>query len=136
MSTLVLVLAAGMTIPGDVPKEVSWEVEQGLDLRGQWEGVWYWPCGMNDNMTLCRGTLTLGACGPLRTSNIVDEGGGLCRLSAHGWVMPGIYQQQSDRVIICFRRMYSREDKDKRPTSFQRTSEQHLLILHRVKPAK
>jgi len=33
MSTLVLVLAAGMAIPGDIPEKVSAEIEQGLVRR-------------------------------------------------------------------------------------------------------
>jgi hypothetical protein len=130
MSIYAMALVAGLTL-GDVPAPVSGEVVEGLDLRGEWEGVWHWPCGTNDPVTLSRGTMTFEETGPMRVSAIVDEGGGLCRLAAHDWKMPGIYRQQPDRVMICFR-----ESKDQRPTAFQRTSEQHLLILHRVKPDK
>jgi hypothetical protein len=33
-SALAMILAAGMTAPGDVPKEAMEEIEQGLDVRG------------------------------------------------------------------------------------------------------
>ena len=39
MSTLVLVLAAGMAIPANGPEKVSGEVEQGLVLSWEWEGT-------------------------------------------------------------------------------------------------
>jgi hypothetical protein len=130
MSTLVLVMAAGMVL-GDGPQRVSGEVEQGLDLRGEWEGTWYWPCGLNDPMQLSRGTMTLASGGRGSTSVIADEGGGRCRFSIIHRLMLGIYEQDPDRVIICFR-----EGGEERPVSFERTAEQHLLILHRVKPGK
>jgi hypothetical protein len=39
MSTLAIVLTAAMVVPGNGPEMVSWEMEQGLDLSGEWEGV-------------------------------------------------------------------------------------------------
>src|SRR5262245_34117632 len=41
MSALMLILTAAMVVPGDGPEKVSGEVsekEQGLDLKGKWEG--------------------------------------------------------------------------------------------------
>jgi hypothetical protein len=129
MSTLVLVLAAGITIPGNGPEMVSAEMERGLDLSGTWEGTWHWTCGVKFHIELCQGKMT--AIGPAKTSWITDEGRGFCRFSANKWVMLGIYEQHQDRVMICFR-----EGNKERPRSFTRTDEQHLLILHRVTPRK
>ena len=131
MSTLVLILTAAMAVPGNGPEKVSGEMEQGLDLRGEGEGTWRWPCGMKDQMKLCQGTMISEDIGPVETSWIIDEGRGLCRFSANKWVMLGIYEQHQDRVMICFR-----EGNKERPRSFKRTDEQHLLPLHRVKCIK
>ena len=40
-SALAMVLMAAMTVPGNGPEKVSGEVEKRLDLRGEWEGVWW-----------------------------------------------------------------------------------------------
>lgn len=38
-SALAMILAVGMTVPGDVPKEGMGEIEERLDLSGKWEGT-------------------------------------------------------------------------------------------------
>jgi hypothetical protein len=52
MSTLVLILAAGTTVPGSGPEKVSAEMVQGLDLRGEWEGAFDVPTGLAKNARL------------------------------------------------------------------------------------
>ena len=38
-SALAMILTAAMAVPASGPEKVSGEVEQGLDLRGEWEGL-------------------------------------------------------------------------------------------------
>jgi hypothetical protein len=40
MSALAMILVAAMGLPGDGSEKVSGEMEQGLDLRGTWEGTY------------------------------------------------------------------------------------------------
>jgi hypothetical protein len=39
MSALAMILTAAMAVPRNGPENVSGEVEQGLDLREEWEGI-------------------------------------------------------------------------------------------------
>jgi len=130
-SALAMILAAGMTVPGDVPKEVSGEIEQGLDLRGEWEGTL-------DNGRKAK-TMSVHLSGTrIRFTNddesvsydhrIVDEGKNKLRFNDK---LPGIYRQDGARLNICYRC-----DGKGRPTSFRGGDGQVLLSLHRVKPRK
>jgi hypothetical protein len=136
MSTLVLVLVTTMAVPGSGPEMVSGEMEQGLDLRGKWKGTLHlephrvksvevWPDGdwseihTKDEPGFYR----------VKTRN---EGGGRVSLNfSDEVVFLGIYRQDGDHTIICFR-----VEGEGRPISFQAGDSQHLLILHRVKPRK
>lgn len=40
MSALAMILTAAIVVPGDVPEKVLGEIEQRLDLSGEWEGTW------------------------------------------------------------------------------------------------
>jgi hypothetical protein len=140
MSTLVLMLTAAMAVPGNGPEMVSGEVKltDPLDLSGEWLGVWKvykteyeveqidgrgawsirgFPKGIQAGM---RGSFYL-------TPNVTDEGEGRLLLK---WLYPslGIYHQDGDDLIICFR-----DAREGRPLSF-RVGDGDLLILHRVKP--
>jgi hypothetical protein len=137
MSTLVLVLATAMVVPGSGPEKVSGEMEQGLDLRGEWEGVWksdtdeYEVHQIGGKGAWSYRRLPRGKRGPIYlTPDVADEGKGRLRLM---WGVPclGIYEQDGDCVTICFR-----DARKGRPTSFRAGDGQHLLIIHRVKPHK
>jgi hypothetical protein len=109
-------------------------VEQGLDLRGKWEGVWCQE-GMTSEVKFADNTLTLilGYV-PLPASawSFIDESKGKLRINVKGESpMLGIYQIELDRVLIC----YCADGKN-RPRTLQATGSQFLLILRRVKPRK
>jgi hypothetical protein len=136
MSTLVLMLTAAMAVPGNGPEMVSAEMEEGLDLRGRWEGIWHlkshrvrsvevWPVD---------GWLEIHAKDDdwFHMVKPRDEGSGRASLNFNDVaVFPGIYRQDGDHIIICYR-----EDGNRRPSSFRAGDGQELLILHRVKPRK
>jgi hypothetical protein len=134
MSAFVLLLAAGLA-PGDSPEAAAGEVEQRLNLRGRWAGAWYGDGGplkvrMDDgNLTVftSNGLPCFG--GPLR---MTDEGvGRCCCVVADRVSLPGIYRQEGDRLLICFR-----WPRASRPASFWGGDSQVLLILRRVPPKK
>ncbi len=131
MSTLVLVMAAGMAIPGDVPREAMEEIEQGLDLRGQWEGRLGIEPGSTPVASYKDGRLTvIRPDGPCSVAmKVIDEGGGKCRCRLAGQEVLGIYQWQGEQLVLCIGR------HEKRPATFQ-IEDGLLLILHRVKPSK
>jgi hypothetical protein len=140
MSALAMILTAAMMVPGDWPEKVSGEVRkpQQLDLRGEWRGIRktekdkyevYASEGMGS--LSCR-RLPKGRQGPFYLSpRITDEGGGKLRLI--WWDNPclAIYEQDGDRLTICFR-----DARKGRPISFRSSDGHDLLILHRVKPRK
>ena len=136
MSTLVLTLAA-MAVPGSGPESISAEMVQGLDLRGEWEGLWWkeqgdfiWV-GYRDLVGVKGLSYREGELVYRRRFNVVDEGNGMLRATLGRVERLGIYQRQSDRLIICLR-----DAENGRPTSFKGGDGQSLLILHRVKPRK
>jgi hypothetical protein len=139
-SALAIVLTAAMAVPGNGPERVSGEMEQGLDLRGEWEGIWWhgsdcagvaeWSDGMimgRFGDSPCFLFLFLNWC------FIKDEGDGRCLYENFPGDRDrlGIYEQDADRLVICI----GRTDK-RRPSSFTTGDDRHLLILHRVKPRK
>ena len=140
-SALAMILAAGMTVPGDVPKEAMEEIEQGLDLRGRWEGFLFmgdkrkpWEVAIVIGSEKKQGVASFDLRLLLLLGRVVDEGKGRFRASDKYAVLEdilGIYQQDGDRLMICYR------DASKGwPTSFLSCKDQSLVILHRVKPAK
>jgi hypothetical protein len=133
MTTLVLVLAAGMAVPGIGPEKVSGEIEQGLDMRGEWRGTLRdsrddWKTA--DLATLRGDKLTLPAYNNGFVFEITDEGKGRIRILWGIDVFLGIYDQRGDYLVFSFRK-----EKYGRPASFK-AEHGRLLILHRVKPAK
>jgi hypothetical protein len=138
MSTLVLMLTAAMAVPGNGPESISAEMEQGLDLRGEWEGTWRLADGPLYYATIDR-KLLFGYPDPdeagiiLYVDSFIDEGNGRFQIRPKDddscWL--GIYEQSNDRVRMCFV-----EEGKQRPTAFSGGNGQHLLILHRVKPGK
>jgi hypothetical protein len=103
-SALARILAAGMVI-GDGPEKVSREVERGLDLRGEWEGM-----GVNGweeaTVRLKGDVLTLGIGGQKGTYHIqfADDGHGKFRMSMTD--MPpqiqGRYEMGEGSVVLTF----------------------------------
>jgi hypothetical protein len=141
MSALAMLLTAAMVTPVDVSEKVSGEVKltDSLDLSGEWQGVWkaadkaeYEVHQLEGRGAWSYRRLPKGQQGPAYLSpGITDEGEGRLRLT---WVDDpclGIYEQDGDCLIICFR-----EARKGRPLSFRSGDGQHFLILHRVKPGK
>jgi hypothetical protein len=133
-SALAMVLTAAMAVPGNGPETVSAEMEQGLDLSGRWEGVYINADeGMMEARLRDGGIgLATGEGGSFIKSIFTDEGGGSVRFILND-AAPylGIYEQQEDDIVICFR-----FTDDGRPTSIRVADGPYLLILHRVKPRK
>ena len=138
MYTLVMALAASLVMGND-PAAVSAETEQRLDLRGEWEGFMREAGHGLYRAWISNGVLTGRALNhpgvsitPLPVSRIVDERPGEVRLrwGARSQYL-GIYEQEGERIVICYR-----HEQSGRPTSFRTGDGQHLLILHRVKPRK
>jgi hypothetical protein len=133
-SALAMILAAGIAIPGDGPGKVSGEVEQELDLRGEWEGTLRNYHGVRSRFRFGNGEVVvindqmqevMGA-----RLSFTDEGKGKVRLRLNGdQVYLGIYRQEGDRFFSCF-------SSDQRPTDFRLTKERCLIDMHRVKPRK
>jgi hypothetical protein len=128
-SALAMVLKAAMAVPGNGPRRVSEEMERGLDLSGGWEGTNYYS-NPTQHIALANGKITISLAGefPCKTR---DEGRGRFRLTVRGFHYLGIYKWEGDTVILCVR-----VESNGRPTSFKPGDDQHLLILHRVKPGK
>jgi hypothetical protein len=136
MSTLVVILAAAMAVPGIGPEAVSGEMERGLDLSGKWEGTWLqldWQVPV-ERANLDEGKLVTSH-GPWHSRfdlTATDEGKGRLRLRLSEWNCLGIYEFHDDGIRICFR-----SADQGYPSSFQvDKGGQRLLILHRVKPRK
>jgi len=132
MSTLVLTLAA-MVVPGNGPETVSGEMEQALDLRGEWVGYEWdewrtiWAMEVRRGELSGRSLLDNALFFPV-LFQMVDEGGGKLRFLDR----LGIYQQDGERLIICLGRFAIHEH----PKFFRGGEGQELLILRRVKPRK
>jgi hypothetical protein len=129
-SALAMVLMAAMAVPGNGPENVSREVEQRLDLSGEWEGIYTTDKEQTLRVHLNRYRVRLenDDCDFAFDNSMVDEGRGRLRFQG----LLGIYQQDEERLIICLGRIGTHE----RPTSFRIGNGQSLLILHRVKPRK
>ena len=128
MSTLVLTLAAAMTVPGNGPEAVSAEMEQGLDLSGNWQ--------MTIEVEHDLGNVALVAAGSklIKKFDIRDEGEGKVRLRfANGPAneLLGIYRQEGDHILINCARA-----PNGRPTSFENRKSYIQITIHRVKPRK
>src|SRR5262245_46202881 len=131
-SALAMVLMAAMVVPGNGAEKVSWEMEQGLDLSGEWEGTfgskggqaWTWNARLSSGILKCwdqqnrqRGQ------GQVR---FVDKGGG--KVSVGFGDKPlffhhGTYKQESDLIVISY------------PVG-PKKDRQIIITLRRVKPGK
>lgn len=142
-SVMAMVFTAAMAVPGSGPGAVCGEMEQRLDLRGEWEGTLKSAWGDTHPTRLVMKALRSGVTLYLgeRTAEdryflgtLTDEGGGSQRRAVLA-VREGeaplyiIYEQEGDYLTICWRRW-------ERPCSFRAGNNQDLLILHRVKPRK
>ena len=142
MPTLVLVLAAGMAVPGIGPEKVSEEIEQGLDLDdGDWKGLWW----LDGHAEILRAVSDKQVLGGVRWKagsdsgafiyifDITDEGNGRLRgkWNVSDQRIHGIYQQDGRRLVLCLA-----EITRSRPKAFRAGLGQHLLILHRIKPSE
>ncbi|HEY7155522.1 MAG TPA: hypothetical protein VH575_16285 [Gemmataceae bacterium] len=129
MSTLVVILTA-MVVPGIGPEAVSAEMVQGLDLSWEWEGTYWSFTGRNYKAKLSGDWLKLEDGQGLRLV-ITDEGGGKAKIEMTSYLLLSIYRQEGDRVIIALR-----DGRRGWPVSLRISDNQHLLILHCVKPGK
>jgi hypothetical protein len=134
MSAFVLTLAAGMAM-ADRTSPVSSEVEQRLDLSGEWVGTWEGPDATPGQLTSGGGIL-IGHGDPrglrvLDTTLATDEGGGRFSVAAGGQVFVGIYRWEGPHLVLCFCHVGRG-----RPTLFCSGPGQHLLRLRPVKPGK
>lgn len=140
MSALAMILTATMVVPASGPEKVSGEVEQRLDLSGDWEGSVCTEEGrivpayfesLGDNWY----GLILGedrkALKGLLLGEIVDEGSGRLHAKLEKRIRLGIYEQNRGKLTICLTRPGA-----SRPCVLQGGNGQTLLILHRVKSRK
>jgi hypothetical protein len=127
-SALAMVLMAAMAVPGNGPEKVSGEVEQGLDLSGDWQLTIEVEHGLGNVALVAAGSKLI------KKFDIRDEGEGKVRLRfANGSAneLLGIYRQEGDHILINCARA-----PDGRPTSFEKRESYIRIILHRVKPGK
>jgi uncharacterized protein (TIGR03067 family) len=141
-SALAMALMAAMAVPGNGPEKVSEEVEQRLDLRGEWEGVFVDRDGKEQHGKL-GGAFFQTENAWVLLGTIKDEGNGKFRFSVPdcpAWFdEPGIYRQDGGRLTLCWHNpsIWHKEWGSKpRPSRFKWGDDQCLLILHRVKPGK
>ena len=137
-SALAMVLTAAMAVPASGPEKVSAEMEQGLDLRGEWEGVWWNASHEAGQVEWTRdgwitGKFSYNRFQYLHCDMIRDEGAGQFRYERFDGDREvfGIYRQDGDRLVLCIGRTGAG-----RPASFTPDDHRCLLILPRVKPRK
>lgn len=124
MSALAMILTAAMVVPGDGPKYESAKIVQRLDLSGKWKGY------CNPGLPIGEHEMNFKGWG------VIDEGAGRVRLklpSVDGvsWTVYGIYEQDGDRLKICFS-----IDGKSRPTRFDGGGDQYLYDIRRVKSSE
>jgi hypothetical protein len=134
MSALAMILTAAMLVSGDVPEKVLGEVEQGLDLRGEWGGFSPsadLPIDVSGGKLRFRGG-GAGISNYMVPWKVADEGNGKIRIKFQGSEpVLGIYKWRGDEVDICY--AYANRP---RPTSFEPGEGRTVLILHRVQPGR
>jgi hypothetical protein len=131
MSAFVMVLAAGMALSNG-PEGVSAAIESPLDLRGEWYGQFpVPPCGKPLAVTVTRETVLFHPTGDTVSWQVLDEGGGRCRIQSSGKMYLGIYRRTGDHLLLCFRLASL-----PRPAAFGMADDQIFLRLDRTKPGK
>jgi hypothetical protein len=134
MSTLAMILTAAMVVPASGPEKESGEVQQGLDMSGEWKGSLRGSDGGFAWVRLTEGIMEITedsgeGFGP--SVSFTDEGEGNFSVRIGDHVHLGVYHQEGDRFVACY------GEGSHRPASFQPTHKTELLlILHRVKPRK
>lgn len=122
MSALAMILTAAMAVPGDAPEKVSGEmVQQGLDLSGEWEGVWHDVSGAKQEIEITS----------FEGWGAVDEGAGRVRFRDKSLSAYGIYEQRGDRLMICVALLGK-----PRPDKLQAGDGVQLFVLRRIKSKK
>jgi hypothetical protein len=126
-----MVLAAGLAM-SDRQVAVSSEVEERLDLSGEWEGTWTTSKADSFAVRLSGRWLAVsdvpGGLTVVRAPILLKDGGGgrfavcLAHVNHHG-----IYTWEKGGLLMCFR-----EGRQGRPTSFHGGDGQHLMRLRRV----
>jgi hypothetical protein len=131
MLTLAMILTTAMAVPGDVPEKVSGEVEERLDLSGEWEGTLRNYDGVRSRFRWSKGEMVVRHAqmkdALVVRASFTDEGRCRVRLRMDDDIYLGIYRQEGDRITTCF------SDKQY-PERFCLSKTQFLIILHRVKP--
>lgn len=133
-SALAMILAAGMTIPGDVPKEAMEEVGPApLCLDGEWQGTITYDDKKTQEVSLAGSLLVMWLWSRVAIFSweVKDEGWGRFRVTYDGVDRLGIYEWRGEEVALCIQ-----QAGKGRPSSFKPVDGQELLILHRVKPRK
>jgi hypothetical protein len=138
MSRLAIALAAVLMM-GNAPEEIcteTEEVEQPLDLSGEWEGQWWkpghkvMPAGTDPDWGggICIwGESSKRNYFDIHLREITETGGGRFRLPDGSL---GLYRQELDRVRICIRRAGKGY-----PESVDSGKGEDLIVLRRVKPS-
>lgn len=125
-----LALVAVGLAAGRGPGEPSAELGEVLQLRGRWVGTWQEQGPAFLQVEIGGGVFVLRESGTevLRGRwQATDEGEGRFRLRIGlGPVCLGIYKQERDRIVLCFR-----EPGRGRPASFRVGFQQRLLTLRR-----
>src|SRR5262249_54447851 len=112
-SALVMVLMAAMAVPGNGPEKVSGEVEQRLDLRGEWEGHCFYMSDKGDSppvhFTCKEPRILIGEDCFVEGIELVDEGQGRVKITRTAGVLNqqpsnGIYRHDGNRLLMCFSR--------------------------------
>ena len=139
-SALAMVLMAGMAVPGNGPDKVSAEVEERLDLSGEWEGTL-----RSDKRQVCPVIIDDGTskrCGfPALTTihrshavnarfEVIEARDGKIRAKYCCDLCLGIYRWEANQLVICIR------DVEEEPLESLAADGQIVITLHRVKPGK
>jgi hypothetical protein len=147
MSTIMMVMVAGMVAATDGMERVSTETEQRLGIEGEWEGTWYGRIPSRHgwhNQPMCSVRIKPGfislqgdnwTCSFGPGVKWFDEGNGKFRVA--NW--QGIYKREGGRLSICFIERYAgllEIFQTPRPTIFQAGEGRTLLILKPAKPKK
>jgi hypothetical protein len=134
MSALAMLLVVAMAVPGNGPEKESGEIEQRLDLSGEWRGTsptydYVVVVIVNSGLLDLFGTIMPDTF----DWRFVDECNGKCHvIRPRLGTLPGIYESRQDQVFILLRL----DPLKARPSSFTDNEDAILLILHRVKPSK
>jgi hypothetical protein len=114
MSVVVMILAAAMAVPASGPETMSGEMERGLDLRGEWEGLWWKGDGNLYWVRFHRWGTEKDSCTAISyvydnrhnvqtvRFEVVDKGNGELRVTfGSAENLSGSYRQEGSRVVIC-----------------------------------